>query len=79
MESIVAAHEVVHAVVTSNIYGFCFKLDYDKAYDMINREFLLKMLRKRGFGPKWMLKIESLLCNGYVGVRMNDTNSEFFL
>ena len=79
LESIVAAHEVVHEVATNKMSDFSFKLDYEKAYDMISREFLLKMLRKRGFGPKWMYKIESLLCKGSVGVRINDTNSEYFI
>ena len=68
-----AAHEVVHAVASNKKSGFCFKLDYEKAYDMISSEFLLKMLRKRGFGPIWMYKLESLLCNGSMGVRINDT------
>lgn len=46
---------------------------------MISREFMLKMLRKRGFGPKWMMKLEYLLCNGSVGVRINDTNNDYFI
>ena len=79
LESIVAAHEVVHAVAINKMSRFCFKLDYAKAYDMISTKFLLKMLRKRGFGPKWMYKIESLLYNGSVRVRINDINSKYFI
>jgi hypothetical protein len=33
----------------------------------------------RGFSPRWMSIIESLLHNGSVGVRINDCNSHFFL
>ena len=58
---------------------FIFKLDYEKAYDMVNREFMLKMLAARGFSPKSIYLFKSLLDRGSVGVRINDVNSEFFL
>jgi hypothetical protein len=48
-ESVVCAHEIIHDVAHSEQSGFIFKLDYEKAYDRVNREFLFEMLRKRGF------------------------------
>jgi hypothetical protein len=57
---------------------FIFKLDYEKTYDRADRDFLLKMMEKRGFNPYWMSIIKGLSYNGYVGVRLNDKNSEFF-
>ena len=59
--------------------GFVFKLDYEKAYDMVNRELLVDMMSTRGFSPDWINKIKSLLYNGSVGIRLNDMNSDFFL
>lgn len=79
LESIIAAHEIVHSVASANLSGFVFKLDYEKAYDMISRDFLLEVLHSRGFSPKWIAKIKSLVSNGSVGVRINDVSSEFFL
>ncbi|XP_073355154.1 uncharacterized protein [Aegilops tauschii subsp. strangulata] len=78
-ESIIAAHEIIHSVHSSKQSGFVFKLDYEKAYDMINREFLMDMMKRRGFSHKWMDKVESLIFKGSVGVRVNDSNSEFFV
>ena len=52
LESIVSAHEIVHVVASNKLVGFVFKVDYEKAYDMISRNFLLRMLGRRGFGPK---------------------------
>ena len=44
LESVVFAHEIIHDVVRKKHSGFIFKLDYEKAYDMVDRSFLLKML-----------------------------------
>jgi hypothetical protein len=78
LESVVSAHEIIHDAVQKKESGFIFKLDYEKAYDRVDRNFLLKMLRQRGFSPKFMNIIQSLLHQGSVGVRINDTNSTYF-
>ena len=77
MESVVTTHEIIHDAVINNKEGFVFKLDYEKAYDRISKKFLLKVMYKRGFSPKWMRKVESILYKGSVGVRINDCNSDF--
>jgi SAM-dependent MidA family methyltransferase len=52
LESVVSAHEIFHAVAHGGQSGFVLKLDYEKAYDMVNRDFLIKMLTSRGFSLK---------------------------
>jgi hypothetical protein len=79
LESVVCAHEIIHDVVHKNQAGFIFKLDYEKAYDRVDRGFLLQIMEKRDFIPKCMGIIKSLLHNGSVGVRLNDENNDFFL
>lgn len=36
----------------------------EKSYDMIIIEFLLDIMRRRAFGPKWMTKIDAHISNG---------------
>jgi hypothetical protein len=79
LESVVSAHEVIHDAVHKGQSGFIFKLDYEKAYDRVDRDFLLRVMGMRGFSPRWMSIIEGLLHNGSVGVRINDCNGQFFL
>jgi hypothetical protein len=79
LESVVSAHEIIHDVAHSSQSSFIFKLDYEKAYDEVNREFMFKMLESRGFSPIWIRILKSLLDNGSVVVRTNDENSDFFL
>jgi hypothetical protein len=45
---------IVHSVHKSKEPGVILKLDYEKAYDKINIEFLLEILRGRGFGDRWI-------------------------
>jgi hypothetical protein len=47
---VVIAHEVVHNIHRYEEPGVIVKLDYEKAYDRVNIEFLMEILRLRGFG-----------------------------
>jgi mannosylglycoprotein endo-beta-mannosidase len=76
---VVFAHEVIHVVHASGDSGLILKLDYEKAYDRVNWDFLDIRLESRGFGQiirKW---IKSFLVGGSFHVRINDTNSPYFV
>jgi hypothetical protein len=53
LESVVAAHEIIHEVHQNKEYGIILKLDYEKAYDRVSWTFLEDMLQSRDFGTKW--------------------------
>jgi hypothetical protein len=44
LESVVVANEVVHSIHKSKEAGVILKLDYEKAYDIVNMDFLLEVL-----------------------------------
>ena len=50
----------------SKIPGVICKLDIEKAYDNVNWEVLLKLLKEMGFGEKWCSWIctSAVLCFG---------------
>jgi hypothetical protein len=50
LESVVSAHEIVHSVKQSSSSGVVLKLDYEKAFDMVDLDFPLDIIRKRGLG-----------------------------
>jgi hypothetical protein len=54
LESVVAAHEIIHDVHRNKEEGIMLKLDYEKAYDKVSWSFLEDMLKSRGFGDKWI-------------------------
>ena len=79
MESMVTTHEAIHEVHRSGNPGVVLKLDYEKAYDRVNWEFLLEMLTSRGFRSKWIKWIFSLLKQSSFAVKINDTVSPYFV
>lgn len=78
LESVVTAHEISHSVHQLGDQDVVLNLDYEKAYDKVNWEFLLEVLEKRGFGPKWMMWVKIILYNGSVGISVNNVEGKFF-
>ena len=54
------------------------KLDYEKAYDRVNWDFLFEVLKSRKFSSVWINWIELLVNGGSVGVNLNGEESSFF-
>ena len=55
------------------------KIDYEKAYDKVNLDFLYEILKLRDFGLVWIRLIKQVTSDGSVGVKVNDVEGEFFI
>jgi hypothetical protein len=58
--------------------GVVLKLDFDKAFDKVNWDFLLDSQRAMGFGDFWCNKVEKILQNGTVSVKINNVIGPYF-
>jgi len=52
MEGVVILHETRHEIKKKKKNGVILKLDFEKAYDKVNWDFLQQTLRMKGFAPK---------------------------
>ena len=77
LESVVTTHEVLHSTYHSGCPGLVLKIDYEKAFDKVNLDFLMEILEKRNFCPKWVKWIHQIHL-GYVGVKLNGVEGNFF-
>lgn len=78
MDGILTLHEVLHHAHVKKKVGVVLKLDFEKAYDKINWDFLLECHRNRGFGTTWCGWIEKILHNGTVSIKLNNEVGPYF-
>jgi len=56
-----------------------FKVDYEKAYDSVSWNFLLYMLKRTGFNPKWISWMEGCLKSASISVLVNGSPTAKFI
>ena len=79
LESVVAAHEIIHDIHRNKESGIILKLDYEKAYDRVSWDFIEEMLISRGFRAKWRSWMKRVIQGGSICVRINNENSVYLV
>lgn len=78
LDGLVVLHETIHELHRKKHSGIILKIDFEKAYDKVKWPFLLQTLRMKGFSPKWISWIESIISGGSVAIKVNDDVGRFF-
>ncbi|GKD99776.1 putative RNA-directed DNA polymerase, eukaryota, partial [Tanacetum coccineum] len=78
LDGALIANEVVGHMRKMKSKGLIFKVDFEKAYDNLNRRFLSDIMKKMGFGNKWCKWIESCLRSSTVSILVNESPTEEF-
>lgn len=63
MSGIACMHKILHETKINKETGIVLKLDFEKAYDKVNWNFLFDCLKMRGFQEKWCSWIMEV-CSG---------------
>jgi hypothetical protein len=54
------------------------KLDFEKAYDRVNLQFLREVLPKKDFEPAYVYRILQLVCGGQTSIAINGEVGPYF-
>jgi len=65
-------HEIIHETKKKKEMGIILKLDFEKAYDKVNWNFLFEYMQMRGFSEKWRIWITQVVTGGTVSIKVND-------
>jgi hypothetical protein len=78
LEGVVIFHETIHEMHSNKMDGILLKIDFEKAYDKVNWDFLQQALCMNGFDPKWCQWVQNFVSRGSVGVRVNNDVDHYF-
>ncbi|KAK1618360.1 hypothetical protein QYE76_023877 [Lolium multiflorum] len=68
--------EIIHELQVKRLGGILLKLDFEKAYDRVNSDFLSEVLRHKGFEEGY---ISQLVAGGQTAISINGEVGPFFM
>eukprot|EP01018_Ginkgo_biloba_P014379 Gb_37800 [translate_table: standard] len=77
-DNVVLAQVALHSAKARKEKTMLIKLDMAKAYDRLDRSFLLKVLERFGFSEDWRKRVESCISNPSFSVLVNGSPARFF-
>jgi hypothetical protein len=78
LDLVLIANECLNRMLKSEEPGVLCKLDMEKAYDHVDWNFLLYLLRRCGFREKWCSWIKHCISSAFFLVLINGVPSGFF-
>jgi hypothetical protein len=69
-DGVMLLQEVLRESKSRKKQGVVLKIDFEKAYDKVNWNFLIDCCRQKGFNNKWIVWIKEVVTKGTLSVKM---------
>jgi hypothetical protein len=71
LDGALALQEIIHKLKRKKLGGILLKINFEKAYDRVNWEFLVEVLRAKGFDVGAVHRIMQLVTGGHTAISIN--------
>lgn len=78
LDGVLIANETMDFLKKTKKKSLIFKVDFEKAYDSLNWDFLSEIMRCMGFGSKWCKWVEACLQSASVSILVNGSPTKEF-
>jgi hypothetical protein len=78
MDGVMSLHEILHEAKRKKQQGVVLKLDFEKAYDKVDWNYLMKCISQKGFYEEWCERIGGIIRDGTLCVKINNTRGKDF-
>ncbi|XP_058726432.1 uncharacterized protein LOC131597777 [Vicia villosa] len=78
LDGVVVANELVDYATKAKSEVLLFKVDFEKAYDKVNWEFLRAMMSTMGFGDRWLRWMKAIVFSSHMSVMVNGSTTKEF-
>lgn len=77
-DGVLLVSEIWNSLKAKKCNGLIFKLDFEKAFDSVDWDFLLHLMRVMNFGPRWVKWIEDILRSSRISILVNGSPTKEF-
>lgn len=78
MDNFILFQEAIHSSLVCKEKGMVVKLDLENAFDRVRHNFLMDVLRKFGFGSKFINSIKACISEPWIAPLVNGRATDFF-
>lgn len=77
LDNITTTEELIFSIHKCRSSGHILKVDFAKVFDMVDWEFLLDLLKARGFRERWISWIKSILFSSKATILINSSQNGY--